>query len=49
MRHNTLRSALAKMQSRGHVDAVDPVGARGDLHEGGRVPDEPAQLIRRFA
>ena len=49
MQHNTLRSALAKMQARGHVDAVDLVGARGDLPAGGRVPDEPAQLIRRFA
>jgi hypothetical protein len=49
MQHNTLRSALAKMQWLGHVDAVDLVDARGALREGGRVPDEPTQLIRRFA
>jgi hypothetical protein len=49
MQHNTLLSALAKMQSLGHVDAVDSARARGALREGGRVPDEPAQLIRRFA
>jgi hypothetical protein len=49
MQHKTLRSALAKMQVLGHVDAVDQARARGGLHETGRVPDDPAQLIRRFA
>jgi hypothetical protein len=49
MQHNTLRLALAKMQSRGHVDAVDPVGARGALREGALTSHDPAQLIRRFA
>jgi hypothetical protein len=49
MQNNSLRSALAKMQLRGHVDAVDLARLQGALRDDAQRSSEPAQLIRRFS